>query len=1096
MRFEPLPDRLSYPEIEKEILRWWEEQKIFQKSLEQRQGAPRFVFYEGPPTVNGQPGIHHLMARTLKDLVCRYKTMRGFYVYRKAGWDTHGLPIEIAVEKKLGLTYKKQIEEYGIDRFNAECKKLVEYYIETDQGWRALTQRMGYWIDLDNAYITCSNEYIESLWWAIKEFYSKGLIYKDFKIVPISPTIETPLSSHELALGYKEVRDPSVFIKVAVTESAQQELHNAFLLVWTTTPWTLIGNAAIAVGPDIDYVLVRNRRTIKEKGKDPITVEEHLLLAEARLEVLDGDYEILHRYKGTDLVGTRYEQIFPYEKIDLTAHPNALSVLPADFVSTEEGTGLVHIAPAFGADDFELGKKYNLPLLQPVLPNGRFKDYVTEFAGRPVKTFQYADGHIEEGTDKDLVRMLKRMGKLYKASFDYLHTYPHCWRTGNPIIYYAQDSWFINSPAYRDRMVELNQHIRWQPPEIGSGRFGNWLAEAKEWALSRTRYWGTPLPIWVSEDGEDIIVIGSIEELMGGWYEEPDGTRVPMSEKKGEIDLHRPFVDRIIFERNGKIYRRVPEIIDVWFDSGAMPFAQFHYPFENCELFRENFPADFIAEGVDQTRGWFYTLHNIATALFDQPAYKSVIVNELILDKHGVKMSKSRGNVVDPFQVMEEFGADAVRWYFMVNNPPWKPTLFNSEDIRRTVLSDFFRALTNTYAFFALYANIDDFDPTTPPIPVDQRPEIDRWILSRLHSLLKAYGELMDAYEVTRIARMIQHFTIDDLSNWYVRRNRRRFWKGDKDDDKLAAYQTLHTLLLTLSMLIAPFAPFLAEYLYRKLRTDDLPESVHLCLLPSPDPALIDETLEQQMQRAQIIASLGRALREKAKIRVRQPLRRILVAVRSEEEKHQIQHVEDLIKEELNIKRIEYISDDSPIVQREIKPNYATLGKRFRKLTNAVANAIRQLNDDQLRILEDEGKLELTVNETTVEIYPEDVQVYYKDIEGWMVAADQGIVVALDTTIDEQLRQEGFARELINRIQNLRKSSGFNVTDRIVLRYNAPESIRHIIEAQRSTIAQEVLAHHILFDPQITDGTEITIDNLTLSVKLERIVPESETTEG
>ncbi len=1092
MPFEPLPDHLVYPAMEKEILQWWEENKIFQKSLAQREGAPRFVFYEGPPTVNGQPGIHHLMARTLKDLICRFKTMQGFYVYRKAGWDTHGLPIEIAVEKKLGLTYKKQIEEYGIDKFNAECKKLVEYYIETDQGWRALTRRMGYWIDLDNAYITCSNEYIESLWWAIKQFYEKGLIYKDFKIVPISPTIETPLSSHELALGYKEVRDPSVFIKVAITQSPIAELQDAYLLVWTTTPWTLIGNAAIAVGPDIAYVLVRNRRTLKEKGKDPVQLEELLLLAEARLEVLDGEYEILQRYKGKELVGIRYEQIFNYEKIDLQRYPNALSVLPADFVSTEEGTGLVHIAPAFGADDFELGKQYHLPLLQPVLPNGRFKDYVTDFAGRPVKTFQYADGHTEEGTDKDLVRMLKRMGKLYKASFDYLHTYPHCWRTGNPIIYYAQDSWFINSPAYRNRMVELNKQIRWQPPEIGSGRFGNWLAEAKEWALSRTRYWGTPLPIWMSDDG-DILVIGSIEELLEGLYEEDDGTRVPLHHKREQIDLHRPFVDRIIFERNGKIYRRVPEIIDVWFDSGAMPFAQFHYPFENQDIFRENFPADFIAEGVDQTRGWFYTLHNIATALFDKPAYKSVIVNELILDKEGVKMSKSRGNVVDPFAVMEEFGADAVRWYFMVNNPPWKPTLFNSEDIKRTVLSDFFRALTNTYAFFALYANIDNFDPTVPEVPVANRPEIDRWILSRLHSITQQYTELMDAYEVTRAARMIQQFTIDDLSNWYIRRNRRRFWKGENDEDKLAAYQTLYTVLLHLCLFIAPFAPFIAEYLYRRLRTADAPESVHLCRLPTADPAMIDEALEQRMRKAQIIASLGRALREKARIRIRQPLRRILVTVHSAAEQAQIQHVAPLIQEELNVKAIEFIGDDSPIVQKEIKPNFATLGKRFRKQTNAVAQAIRALSPEQLRHLQQAGELTLLVDGETVTIYPEDVEIRYKDIEGWLVAADQGIVVALDTTIDEALRYEGLAREFVNRIQNLRKSLGFHVTDRIVLHYTAPEDFRTAIESQATYIAREVLAQAILFTPQLTDGTTVTIDNHTLSVKLERVQSESQT---
>ena len=684
-------------------MEFWEENKIFEKTLENRKDSPFYAFYEGPPTVNGEPGIHHLMARTLKDIVCRYKTLSGYYVRRQAGWDTHGLPVEITVEKKLGLKNKSDVLEYGIDRFNKECKKFVYENIEKDLGWRQLTTRMGYWVDLDSAYITCTNDYIESVWWALKQYFDKGLIYKGFKVVPQSPTIETPLSSHELSLGYKEVRDPNCYIKLKVRKSNLDLPAGTSLLVWTTTPWTLLANVALAVGEDIDYVLVKNK--VKQKEFEQ---EMYLILAESRLSVLDGESEIISTFKGKELLGTKYEQIFSYKPLDEEKYPNALSVLLGDFVSTEDGSGIVHIAPAFGVDDYQMSRKFDLPFEQPVSPNGHFTEDAGEFAGRAIKNFTYPD-RKEEGSDKDIIIALKKADKIYRATNDYLHNSPHCWRTGNPIMYYARDSWFIKSPAYKEQMIEINKNINWQPSEIGTGRFGNWLEEVKEWSLSRDRYWGTPLPIWVSEDESDMFAIGSIEELLDGYFENPDGTRTRLRDGNYEIDLHKPFVDNIVFVKNGKTYRRISEVIDVWFDSGSMPFAQMHYPFENKELFEKMFPGDFIAEGIDQTRGWFYTLHNIAVAIFNKPAFKNIIVNELILDKAGVKMSKSKGNSVDPFYIMGKYGADAARWYLIVNTPPWKTMLFNEDDIARTVISDFFRSLTNIYSFFAMYANIDGF---------------------------------------------------------------------------------------------------------------------------------------------------------------------------------------------------------------------------------------------------------------------------------------------------------------------------------------------------------------------------------------------------
>jgi len=1079
--FNELAEKLSYPEIEHNILKYWEENQVFEKTLENRKDSPYFAFYEGPPTVNGQPGIHHLMARTLKDIICRYKTLTGHYVRRQAGWDTHGLPVEIALEKQLQLKDKSEIVEYGIDKFNKECKKFVYQNIEKDQGWRYLTTRMGYWVDLDSAYITCTNNYIESVWWALKQYFDKGLIYKGFKVVPQSPTIETPLSSHELSLGYKDVRDPNCFLKLKVRKSNLDLPENTHLVVWTTTPWTLLANVALAVGEDIDYVLVKNKVKTKEAE-----LEMFLILAEARLKVLDGEYEILSKFKGKELIGTKYEQIFSFKPLDEKKYPNALTVHAGDFVSTEDGSGIVHLAPAFGEDDYQMSKKYNLPFEQPVTPNGHFTDDMGEFAGRAIKHFTYPDRE-EEGSDKDIIIALKKADKIYRATNDYLHSYPHCWRTGNPVMYYARDSWFIKSPVYKEQMIEINKQINWQPSEIGTGRFGNWLEEVKEWSLSRDRFWGTPLPIWVAEDGSDMFAVGSIEELLDGYYENPDGTRTLLREGNYEVDLHKPFVDNVIFIKNGKEYRRVTEVIDVWFDSGSMFFAQMHYPFENKDLFEKMFPGDFIAEGIDQTRGWFYTLHNIAVALFNKPAFKNIIVNELILDKNGVKMSKSKGNSVDPFYIMEKYGADAVRWYLIVNNPPWKATLFNEEDISRTVISDFFRSLTNIYSFFAMYANIDSFSGNEEIIPVSQRPEIDRWIISKANSLLATYTRYMEEYDLTKALRSIQEFTINELSNWYIRRNRRRFWKGENDKDKIAAYQTLKEVLLNIICIISPAAPFLSEDLYLKLKLESDPVSVHLLDLPKSNKDLIDEELERKMELAQRIVTLTRFLREKSKIRVRQPLGRILIPVQSIQERRDILHFEEIIKEEINIKSIEFVEGDTEIVRRSAKPNFKLIGKKFGKSTQNVANAIKELKNEQIREIEKKGSISITVQEEQLFIALEDIEIVSQDIEGWLVETDGVITVALDTHISEELLYEGIAREFVNRVQNLRKQSNFEIIDRIKIKYNSSENFKAALEIKKEFIMNEVLGEQMDYADLNEKMTEFEINDEKIFVLLSKV---------
>jgi isoleucyl-tRNA synthetase len=1083
-KFELYEEGFTYPKNEHNILRFWEKHQIFSKTLDKNKDNPHYSFFEGPPTVNGEPGIHHMMARTIKDTVCRFKSLNGYYVRRQAGWDTHGLPVEIALEKKIGLKDKREIDVYGVDKFNTECKNFVYENINKDKGWNYLTERMGYWVDLSTAYITCTNEYIESVWWALQQYYLKGYIFRGFKVVPQSPTIATPLSSHELSLGYKDVNDPNFYIKLTITNSPISEIIGKRVLVWTTTPWTLLANVALAAGVNIDYVLVKNTRKVKDA---PELIDE-LVLAKSRLSALDGEVEILKEFKGSDLLGTKYEQILPFAKIDNEQYPDALSILAGDFVSTEDGSGIVHMAPAFGEDDYQMSLKFKIPFLQPVTPNGHFTDDMGEFAGRAIKTFTYAD-RVEEGADKDIIKYLKGLDKVYRATMDYKHSYPHCWRTGNPIMYYARESWFIKSPAYKEEMIKLNKEINWQPKEIGEGRFGNWLEDVKDWSLSRDRYWGTPLPIWVNEnDKEDYFAIGSIAELSEGIYEYKDGTRAPIKEGNFEIDLHKPFVDGVIFIKDGKTYRRTHEVIDVWFDSGAMPFAQFHYPFENKELFEKQFPADFIAEGVDQTRGWFYTLHNISAALFGKPAFKNIVVNELILDSKGVKMSKSKGNTINPYEVMEKYGADAVRWYLFVNNPPWKPTLFNTEDIAKTVISDFLRSLTNTYSFFALYANIDNFNTETEQIAFDKRPIIDQWIISRMYSLIRDYAKFMNEYELTKAHRAIQDFVIYELSNWYIRRNRRRFWKGENDDEKIAAYQTLYFILKQLAILSSSAAPFISEDLYQKLRNDNDPISVHLESYPEVREDLINAELEHKMAIVQKIVYLARSLREKARIRVRQPLQKILIPIDSPAERRNIMEFQDIILEELNIKSIEFIDEsNSEVIKRKAKANFKVMGKKYGKLMKLAADAILTLNNAQIIELERNGNFELNYQGEQFNFTLEDLEIYSEDIEGWLVAREGEITVALDTSLTDDLRNEGIAREFVSKIQNIRKENGYEVTDRIEIEYHAEDKVKLALENQKEYIISETLAKSLEYKQKFSNFTEIDFLDLKIHIFVNKI---------
>ena len=1019
--FKQNSERINYPEIEERILKFWKENNIFEKSISNRDKDKSYTFYEGPPTANGKPGIHHVMSRTLKDLVCRYKTLQGYRVERKAGWDTHGLPVEIEVEKRLGIKHKSEVIDYGVEKYNKACRESVFTYLDL---WEKMTTRMGYWVNLDDPYITLDNNYIESVWWALKTLFDKGLIYKDYKIVPQDPKSETVLSSHELALGYRETKDPSVYVLFKIKNS------DSYFLVWTTTPWTLISNVGIAVGEDVDYVKIKLN-------------DKKIILAKARLSIIDGEYQVLEEMKGKDLERTEYEQLFNYCKVD----KKAFFVICGGFVSTEDGSGIVHIAPAFGQDDYEVSKIYDLPMLQPVTRGGLFTDEVTDFKGQFVKD-----------ADAGIIQKLRVEGKLFKKE-TIVHSYPFSWRHENvPVIYYARESWFIRTTSIAERMVELNKTINWQPPEVGSGRFGNWLEENKDWALSRDRFWATPLPIWVNTDG-DMICVGSIEELKKGFIEE-NGKKVSVADLKN-LDLHKPFVDRIFFERNGKVYNRTPELIDVWFDSGSMPFAQYHYPFENKELFEKNFfPADFICEGIDQTRGWFYTMHAIATMLFDSVAYKNVIVNELILDKQGLKMSKSKGNTVDPFILFDKYGADATRWYLVTNSPPWRTTLFDEEGLAE-VQRKFFGTLLNTYAFFALYSNIDKFDFKEAQISFEKRPEIDRWIISKINSLVNEFRENMDNYEVTKAARSVSDFTIDHLSNWYVRRCRRRFWKSEMNENKLSAYQTLYECLIKISKLVAPFTPFISEELFQNLNSvtgKDNFESVHLSRFP--DAGFTDTALEDKMEIAQKVVYLTRAMRAKSNLKVRQPLSKIMVVV---DKTHQaaIKDMQDVILDEVNIKELVVLTDDSGIVNKSAKGNFKSIGPKFGKKVNLVANAIKEFGKQEIADLEAGKNVEVKIGDESFLVSWEDVEIISSEITGWVVESEEGVTVAIDTELTEDLLAEGIAREFVNRIQNMRKDNGFEVTDKIKIKFSGDGKIIKAIESFNNYVSSETLAENI-----------------------------------
>lgn len=1026
--YKQYSDKIKYSEIEKIILEFWEANKIFEKSIETRSPQKSYTFYEGPPTANGRPGIHHVMARTIKDIVCRYKTLDGYRVLRKAGWDTHGLPVEIEVEKELGIKTKDEILVYGVEKFNQACKSSVFTYVKD---WNELTRRIGYWINLDDAYVTCTNEYIESVWWSLKKFFDEGYIYKGFKIQPYCTRCETPLSSHELSLGYQDVKDPSIYVAVQIVNQP-----DTFFLVWTTTPWTLISNVALAVNKDVDYIKVK----LLDENKNPY----YLILAESRSIVLPQGYELVEKYKGSDLLGWEYVRLFDYVPVD----KKAFYVIEGDFVTTEDGSGIVHIAPAFGEDDYQVGKNYDLPFINPVDKSGRFYEIVSDFKFMHVKE---ADPHI-------IQNLKSRKLLLKKETIE--HSYPHCWRCKSPLLYYARESWYIETTRYVDRMIELNKQINWYPPEVGRGRFGNWLEENKDWALSRDRFWGTPLPIWVSEDG-DMFAVGSIEELKKGYFLTDDGEKIPVGELK-DLDLHKPYVDKIIFEKNGKVYRRTPELIDVWYDSGAMPFAQFHYPFENKDVFENSYPSDFIAEGIDQTRGWFYSLHAIGTFLFNKPAYKNVIVNELILDKEGKKMSKSLGNTVDPFEIVEKYGADTTRWYLISNSPPWKSTLFNEEDLLE-VQRKFFGTLINTYAFFALYANLDGFKYEEPEIPFEQRPEIDKWIISALNVLVKDVKNYFDEYDLTKAARAISYFTIEELSNWYVRRNRRRFWKSEMNADKISAYQTLYQCLVTVAKLSSPIAPFISEEIYRCLNTvtnKEPYESVHLSFFP--EIGSIDEELLHKMEVALKIVSIVRSIRSKNNLKVRQPLQKMLVVVKKEDQ-DAVKQMEPVILEEVNVKQLELLDTDSDIVVKKAKPNFKSIGPKFGKKVNQVANEIRSLDVEQIKLLENGENISLQINGESLEITPQDVEIIGEEIKGWVVESENGVTISLDTNLTPELIEEGLAREFVNRVQNMRKDADFEVSDRILIFVEGTENLKNAIKKMRSYIMQETLAAELEF---------------------------------
>ncbi|MCX7834264.1 MAG: isoleucine--tRNA ligase [Ignavibacteria bacterium] len=1045
--YESLPDKVNLPELEKEVLEFWKRDNTFVKSIESKNPEKYYTFYEGPPTANGMPGIHHVISRTVKDIICRYKTMRGYMVERVAGWDTHGLPVEVEVEKTLGIHSKKEIIEFGPEKFNKACKESIFKYLNE---WEVLTERMGYWIDLDNAYITFKNEYIESVWWALKQFFDSGVMYKGFKIQPFCPVCESPLSSHEVALGYKEVKDPSIYIKFAITHP---EFKGVDFLVWTTTPWTLLSNVALAVNPESLYTLIE-----LENGNK-------FILAKDRLIVIKENYNIIKEFYGKELEKISYEPLFKFLKSEKRSH----FVTTGNFVTMEDGTGIVHIAPAYGEDDYNIGLEYDLPILMAVGKDGNVIQEVTDYAGMNFKT-----------ADPLIIDNLKQRGRLYKKE-TYEHQYPFCWRHKTPLIYYATDSWFIKTTEYKDKMIKLNKEINWNPPDIGEGRFGNWLEENKDWALSRNRFWGTPLPIWyyVNENGEEIYeIIGSIEELKQRAinFEEvyPDN----------KVDLHKPYIDDVkIRSKDGKyIMTRTPEVIDCWFDSGSMPFAQFHYPFENKEKFEKHYPADFIAEGLDQTRGWFYSLHAIGTFLFNKPAYKNLIVNGLILDKERKKMSKSLGNVVNPLEILEEYGADLLRWYLVYSSPVWKSKPFNEEDLI-DIRNKLFDTVINTFKFFVIYSNLTGFDYRKETIldPQKRKP-IDKWLLSRINSVKKEYLESLDLYDITKASRILFDFTIDELSNWYVRRNRKRFRNPEDETDKLSCYQTLYEVLIELMMMLAPIMPFLPEIIYSKLTKKN--SSIHLEEFTPVDESIIDEKVEEEMRLAQLVVYIVRAIRVKNNLKVRQPLKQILIPVLNKKDKETLLKVKDIILEEVNIKELNIIEGNSDIITKKAKPVFKVIGPKYGKQVKEVQKIINDLNTDEVYKIETEGKIE----KGGITITNEDVEIITENIEGWIVEREQNLTVAVDTRLTQELIEEGIAREFINRIQNYRKTNDFNVNEKINIYTKTTEDIKKAILNHIEKIKNEVYCENIVFTENIdTDYYETDINGKQCTFKVEKL---------
>lgn len=1096
--------KLNWPEIEQDVLQFWEDRGIFEKSVAQRPLENAFTFFEGPPSANGLPGIHHVMARAMKDIFCRYKTQQGFRVERKAGWDTHGLPIELQVEKRLGIRKEDIGERISVADYNRECREDVLKFKDT---WDALTKRIGFWVDLENPYITYNNDYIETLWALLKKLHDKGFLYKGHTIQPFSPAAGTGLSSHELNQPgtYQNVKDTTI-----VAQFKKTGTENHFFLAWTTTPWTLPSNTALAVGPKITYTDIE---TYNPYTGDPVIVtladalipkffkEENKV---SELPPYDTNqktlpWKLLHSCKGNELVGQTYEQLMPYAQPE---DGDAFRVIAGDFVSTEDGTGIVHIAPSFGADDYRVAKQNGIGSLTLVDKKGRFVSEVHDFANEFVKSAYLNPEELEieaqkQGRDKYLsvderiAIKLKTENKAFKVE-RYEHTYPHCWRTDKPILYYPLESWFIKTTAVKDRLVELNKTINWKPKSTGEGRFGNWLENLVDWNLSRSRYWGTPLPIWRSEDQLEEHCIGSVEELINEVQKANTALGLSQIVNRENLDLHRPYVDEItLVSDSGQPMKREADLIDVWFDSGAMPYAQWHWPFENQELFEKNFPADFIAEGVDQTRGWFFTLHALGVMLFDQVAFKNVIANGLVLDKDGNKMSKRLDNAVDPFTTVATYGADAVRWYMFTNSQPWDNLKFNLNGVQESQRK-FLGTLYNTYSFFAIYANVDAYQfHANTQIPLENRTELDRWIISKLNSLIQQVTESLDDYDPTKGSRAIESFVDEHLSNWFVRLSRRRFWKGEMNAEKQAAYDTLYTCLDSLSKLVAPFAPFFSEWLFRALNHAQIDagscvESVHLSDWPTAETRFINPELETQMQRAQTVCSLVLSLRKRENIKVRQPLSKVTIPILSAKMKADLSHVSDIIISEVNVKALDFLDSDNQLLVKQMKPNFKTLGKVLGPQMKAMAECISQLNSGEIADFESAGSLTIDLDGTPFTLVPEFVEIKTQDMPGWLVASEGDITVALDIQISPELRQEGIAREWVNRVQNLRKELQFDLTDRIAIAYTADAEIQEAVNKYSDYISAEVLANQINSILNVQDH-EVDVYEKSVFLKINRV---------